>query len=83
MSANDRWSVEDLAFARLGAIGKPSLAEQLEELRIQQGIARTMKDVVGRDARHNPNQTVAPEVTRPAGAAPVVTAGEPKPQGKK
>jgi hypothetical protein len=76
---DDRWTTEDRAFARLGALGKPSLAEQLEQLRIQQGIARTMHDVITRDAKHNPNHTVPPETTRPAGPAPVVTAGEPKP----
>ena len=75
MTDNDRWSTEDLAFARLGAIGQPSLAEQLEQLRIQQGIARTMRDVVGRDAKHNPNQTVAPPTAGPRGTGWV----EPKP----
>jgi hypothetical protein len=76
MSDNDRMGTEEIALSRLGTIGQPSLAEQLEQRRIQEGIARTMRDVVGRDAKHNPNQTVAPERTTPGGAAPVVTAGE-------
>jgi hypothetical protein len=75
MTDNDRWSTEDLAFARLGVIGRPSLAEQLEQRRIQQGIARTMRDVIGRDAKFNPNQTVPPEAAGPRGSGWV----EPKP----
>jgi hypothetical protein len=69
MADNDRRSTEDIAMSRLfGTLGQPSLAEQLEEHRRQQAIARTMRDVVGRDARHNPNQTVPPETrTGPRG----------------
>jgi hypothetical protein len=43
---------EDVAFARLAAIG-PSAAEKARNDEIQRSISRAMVDVVRRDARHD------------------------------
>lgn|SRR5262249_24619819 len=55
-----------VGFARINLTRQPTPAE------IQRGIDATMRDVVRRDARHNPQETGAlPKVTV-QGAAPVV-----------
>jgi hypothetical protein len=66
---------EDVAFARLAAIG-PSAAEKTRLEEINKGIDATMRDVI-RD-RYNPNALDAPMVTvTPQGAAPAKVPGEP------
>jgi hypothetical protein len=66
---------EDIAFARLAAIG-PSAAEKARLEEINKGIDFTMRQVI-RDAKYNPNALDAP-MTKvvPQGAAKVA---EPRP----
>ncbi len=66
MSRYDRWSHD----------GAPTGADLA---RIQRGIDATMRDVVRRDARHNPQAVGNPQRVAPAGASQVVDT--PTPQG--
>ncbi len=55
-----------VGFARINLSRQPTAAE------IQRGIDATMRDVVRRDARHNPQTVGASPSVTPVGAAPVV-----------
>lgn len=68
---NDRPGSEEIALTRMFRSAGPTA----EELAIQAGISATMRAVITRDARHNPNALSAPVTVRPIGAEPVVTAG--------
>jgi hypothetical protein len=46
MTNNNRMGTEDIAMSRLGAALGPSLAEQLEQRRIQASIDACMRDVI-------------------------------------
>jgi hypothetical protein len=67
---------EELAFAGMFATTQPDLAEQLRLAEIQEGIRRTMIDVVRHDAKHNPNQHAPSGKVSPSGAVPVSRPGE-------
>jgi hypothetical protein len=67
---------EDVAFARLAAIG-PSAAEKARDDEVQRGIDATMREVI-RGAKYNPNALDAPMVkVVPQGAVKV--AEDPRP----
>ena len=63
------------AEAGMVAVGRAA-ARPLTEAEIQRGIDATMREVVGRDARHNPNRLNPPATVKVANAPEVVTAGE-------
>jgi hypothetical protein len=71
---------EDVAFARLAAIG-PSPAERAKHDEVQRQIDFTMRQVIA-GAKYNPNALDAPMVkVVPQGAVPVTVPGEPEWKG--
>ena len=61
---NDRPGSEEIALTRMFRSRGPTA----EELAIQAGISATMRDVITRDARHNPNALSPPVNVTPVGA---------------